>query len=363
MSSTRDSVTKGVVLGVPFIASAAVVAGWLSQLATPLLWALGFLLVAAVFAAVHHAEVVAARVGEPFGSLVLAISVTVVEVGMIVALILESPDSTRGLARETVFSALMLICNGIVGLSLLVKSIKKHEAVFTPEGATGALSAIAVLATLTLVFPSLTSSAPGQAFTPLQLGFVAGVSLVLYLVFIFVQTVRHRDYFLPPGPVSSTDIHVDRPSARSAGVSVVLLMLALVGVVGLAKLTSPLLKDVILGAGLPSALIAVSIAIVVLLPESIAAIRAATVGRSQTSLNLAYGSAMASIGLTIPVIALLSFTLGFQLDLGLRPSEMLLLMLTVVVSVLTVIPGKASVLQGAIHLCILGSFLLFVIQP
>ncbi|HLP22703.1 MAG TPA: ionic transporter y4hA [Microbacteriaceae bacterium] len=347
----------------PIVAAGAFAWSWLSAPSDPMLIALGFLLVASVFAAVHHAEIVAARVGEPFGSLVLAVAVTVVEVGMIVALMLDSPESTQGLARETVFSALMIICNGIVGLSLLVKSLKRFEAVFTPEGVSGALAAIAVLATLALVLPSVTSSAPGQSFTPFQLGFTAIASLTLYLVFVFVQAVRHRDYFLPPGLAASADAHVERPSRRSAFTSLVLLVVALVGVVGLAKETSPVVKHLIVGAGLPSSLVAVSIALVVLLPESIAALRAATVGRSQTSLNLAYGSAMASIGLTIPVIATLSLMWGFHLDLGLRPSEITLLALTIVVSVLTVIPGKASILQGAIHLSILAAFLTFVIQP
>lgn len=363
MSDVRASKTDWAMRLIPPAAAVVFAIAWFAHPTGPILYVLGALLIAAVFSAVHHAEVIAAKVGEPYGSLVLAVAVTVVEVGMIVTLMLESPDTTQSLAQETVFSALMIICNGIVGLSLLVKSLKKHEAVFTPEGVSGALAAIAVLATLTLVFPSLTSSAAGSVFTPFQLTFVAIVSLVLYVVFVFVQTVRHRDYFLPPGPSSTDDSHVDPPTTAGAWLSVGLLVLALVGVVGLAKLTSPLLKDAILGAGLPSSLVAVSIAVIVLLPESIAAVRAARVGRSQTSLNLAYGSAMASIGLTIPVIAVLSLAFGFPLQLGLSPAEITLLALTMLVSILTVLPGKATVLQGAVHLCILGSFLAFVIQP
>ena len=363
MSAAATPATTWTMRVIPPIAVLAVALGWFSQPATGVLVVLGFFLIAAVFAAVHHAEVIAAKVGEPFGSLVLAVAVTVVEVGMIVTLMLESPDTTQALARDTIFAALMIICNGIVGLSLLVKSVRRREAVFTPSGVGGALAAIAVLATLTLVFPSFTSSAPGQAFTPFQLGFAAVVSLVLYLVFVFVQTVRHRDYFLPPGRAEVASAHAAPPSTRAAFASLALLLFALVGVVGLAKLTSPLLKTAIVGAGLPSALVAVSIAMVVLLPESIAAVRAALVGRSQTSLNLAYGSALASIGLTIPVIAVFSIVFGYPVTLGLNPSEVVLLMLTLIVSVLTVLPGKATVLQGAVHLCILGSFLAFIIAP
>lgn len=348
---------------IPLLALAAVLWGFAVTPTGLVLWLMGALLVAAVFTAVHHAELVAARVGEPYGSLVLAVAVTVVEVGMIVTLMLESPDTTQTLARDTIFSALMIIANGIVGLSLLAKSLRRREAVFTPEGAGGAIAAIAVLATLTLVFPSLTSSAPGSAFTPFQLTYVAIVSLLLYLLFVFVQTVRHRDYFLPPERVDDSNSHAEPPTNRAALVSLVLLVIALVGVVGLAKLTSPLLKSAIVGAGLPSALVAVSIAVIVLLPESIAAVRAALVGRSQTSLNLAYGSAMASIGLTIPVIAVFSLVFGYPVILGLNPSEISLLVLTLLVSVLTVVPGRATILQGAVHLAILGSFLVFIIQP
>lgn len=362
--SRVEWVTNKAMYVVPPISLVVLGWGWFSQPATAVLVLMGLLLIAAVFAAVHHAEVIAARVGEPFGSLVLAVAVTVVEAGMIVTLMLESPETTQTLARDTIFSALMIICNGIVGLSLLVKSVKRHKAVFTPEGVGGALAAIAVLSTLTLVFPSLTSSGTGAEFSPLQLGFAAFVSLVLYLVFVFVQTIRHRDYFLPPTSSSPTvTAHITPPSTREALWSTVFLLASLIGVVGLAKLTSPLLKAAITGAGLPSALVAVSIAVIVLLPESIAAVRAAMVGRSQTSLNLAYGSAMASIGLTIPVLAVLSLVFGFPLVLGLNPSEISLLFLTLLVSVLTVLPGKATVLQGVVHLSILGGFLVFVIQP
>lgn len=348
---------------IPIVAVTVMLIGWVSSPTVPVLLALGGVLVAAVFSAVHHAEVVAARVGEPFGSLVLAVAVTIVEVGMILTLMLESPASTQTLARDTVFAALMLICNGIVGFSLLAKSLRKREAVFTPEGVSGALAVIAVLATLTLVFPSLTSSAPGQAFTSFQLIFVGIVSLVLYLVFVFVQTVRHRDYFLPPGQADVEDAHASRPTRNVAVWSLVLLVLSLAGVVGLAKLTSPLMKAAIEGVGLPSALVAVSIAVIVLLPESIAAMRAAFLGRSQTSLNLAYGSALASIGLTIPTIAVFSIVSGTPVILGLVPSEISLLALTLIVSILTVLPGKATILQAAVHICILGGFLAFIIAP
>lgn len=367
MSERATSLSSAALLGVPLLAVAALAWAWIVHPAPPVLALLGLLLAGAVFTAVHHAEVIAARLGEPFGSLVLAVAVTVAEVGMIVTLMVSSPETTTTLARDTVFSALMLICNGIVGVSLILKALLRHTALFTPDGVGGALAAITVLATLTMVFPNFTRSAPSGEFSPLQLGFTAVVSLVLYLVFVFVQTIRHRDFFLPPElpnkPRLSNQEHGPRPSGQAALISLVFLLISLVGVVGLSKVTTPLLTSGLDHLGLPSGMVAVGIAVIVLLPESISAIRAALHGRSQTSLNLAYGSAMASIGLTIPVIAVLSLAFGFPIVLGLGPSDIVLLTLTMVVSILTVLPGKATVLQGAIHLCILGSFLVFVISP
>ena len=367
MSRVSRPLANWLLIGVPLFAVVTLVWAWVAHPPTPVLIVLGILLVGAVFTAVHHAEVIAVRVGEPFGSLVLAVAVTVAEVGMIVTLMLSSPETTTTLARDTVFSALMLICNGIVGISLILKALKRRTAVFTPDGVGGALAAITVLATLTMVFPVFTHSAPGASFAPLQLGFVATVSLVLYSVFIFVQTIRHREFFLPPQISGAArglnDGHGPLPSTKATLISLGLLLASLIAVVGLSKVTSPVLKAGISALGLPAGMVAVAIAVIVLLPESISAIRAALHGRSQTSLNLAYGSAMASIGLTIPVIAVISLTFGFPIVLGLSPSDMVLLALTMVVSILTVLPGKATVLQGAIHLCILGSFLVFVISP
>lgn len=367
--SVPSRIGRTALVGIPVLSLLAFAVAMATHPPTPILIALGVLLIAAVFTAVHHAELIAARLGEPFGSLVLALSVTVAEGGMILTLMLSSPETTTTLARDAVFAAIMLICNGIVGVSLILKSLVRRTAVFNPEGVSGALAAIAVLTTLTLVFPSLTHSAGNGLFSPFQLTFVAVVSLVLYLVFVFVQTIRHRDFFVAPEiqgmpeKYSNPTSHEHRPSKKAALKSVVLLLISLVSVVGLAEVTTPVLKSTILGAGLPIGLVAVSISFIVLLPEAISAIRAAVYGRSQTSLNLAYGSAMATIGLTIPLVSIASLIFGLPLVLGLGPSDIVLLMLTIVVSILTVIPGKATVLQGAVHLCILGGFLVFVLQP
>jgi Ca2+:H+ antiporter len=330
-------------------------------------------LIGAVLAAVHHAEVVAHRVGEPFGSLILAVAVTVIEVGLIVTLVVSGGPETATLARDTVFAAVMITLNGIVGLSLLVGAIRFHLIRFNAEGTGAAIATVTSLATLALVLPAVTESSPGPQFSGPQLVFAALASLALYAMFVFTQTVRHRDFFLPVTadgkgsddglPDEDGDGHADPPSGRAALVSLGLLLIALVAVVGLAKLESPAIERGVVAAGFPLSAVGVVIALVVLLPETLAAVRAARLNRIQISLNLAVGSAMASIGLTIPVIAVVSIWLEGPLLLGLGPVQMVLLALTIVVSVLTVVPGRATRLQGGVHLVLLAAFLFLSVQP
>ena len=243
------------------------------------------MLIAAVFAAVYHAEVVAHRVGEPFGTLILALAVTVIEVALIVSIMLGGGDDKSGLARDTVFAAVMIICNGLVGLCLLSGGIRHREQGFQLEGALAALAVLAALTVLTLVVPNVTTSAPGPVFTPSQLAFAGCASLVLYGSFVFVQTVRHRDYFLPP-PGSHEETHVPPPSTKVALLSLMFLVAALVAVVGLAKALSPTLEAGVARVGAPKAVVGILIAALVLLPEGLAALRAAKANRLQTSMNL-----------------------------------------------------------------------------
>ena len=323
-------------------------------------------LVVAVLAAVHHAEVVAHRVGEPFGSLILAVAVTVIEVALIITLMLTGAKDASTLARDTVFAAVMISVNGIVGLSLVVSARRHHLAVFNAEGTGSALATVITLATLTLVLPGFTTSEPGAAFSGSQLAFAAVVSLALYALFVFTQTVRHRDFFLPVeagSALSSDDTHADPPSARASLFSLGLLLIALVSVVGLAKAISPAIEDAVRAVGFPHAVVGVVIALLVLLPESIAAVRAAALERVQISLNLAYGSAMASIGLTIPTLAVASIWIDGPLNLGLGKTEMVLLFSSVIVGVLTVVPGRAKPLAGGLHLAILAAFVFLTVQP
>ena len=350
----------------PVAAAVALVLSWNRALPTWAALVVTGLIVGAVVAAVHHAEVVAMRVGEPFGSLVLAVAVTVIEVGLIVTLMIGGGDKAASLARDTVFAAVMITGNGIVGLSLLTGSLRRRIAVFNREGTSAALGAVATLATLTMVLPTFTTSASGPEFSGPQIAFAAVASLAIYLLFVRVQTVRHRDYFLPittEGRVVDTEVHADPPSARTALASLGLLTLSLVAVVGDAKAVSPAIEKVVAAVGWPQAVVGVTIALMVLAPETIAATRAARRDRIQTSLNLAYGSAMASIGLTIPAIAIASIWLPGPLMLGLEPTQIVLLAITVVAGALTVVPGRATPLQGGVHLSILAAFLFLAVTP
>lgn len=351
---------------VPVLAVVLLAFTWGRDLPGAVVALVTLVLAGAVLAAVHHAEVVAHRVGEPFGSLVLAVAVTIIEVALIVTLMVDGGDKSSTLARDTVFAAVMITCNGIVGLCLLVASLRHRTAVFNPEGTGAALATVATLATLSLVLPTFTTSKPGPEFSSVQLTFAALSSLILYGLFVATQTVRHRDYFLPitrQGEVITADDHAHAPSARTAMISLGLLGLALIGVVGLAKGVSPTIESGVAAADLPHAVVGVIIALLVLLPETIAALRSARRDRVQTSLNLALGSAMASIGLTIPAVALASIWLSGPLVLGLGPTHMVLLALTVVVSSLTVVPGRATPLQGGVHLVLFAAYLELAINP
>jgi Ca2+:H+ antiporter len=292
--------------------------------------------------------------------------VTVIEVALILTLMLGGGSDTDVLARDTVFAAVMITCNGIVGLCLLMGAVKYHTTHFNAEGTGGALATVITLATTCLVLPNFTTTTQGPEFSGQQLAFAAIASLLLYLLFVVTQTVRHRDFFLPVtsrGDLVTEDDHAERPSDRRALISLALLVTSLVAVVGLAKVESKPIEELVKAVGLPQAVVGVVIALLVLLPESIAALNAARRGRTQISLNLALGSAMASIGLTIPTIAVASIWLDGPLTLGLEPTHMVLLALTAVVSVLTVVPGRATRLQGGVHLVVLAAFLVLTLQP
>lgn len=331
-------------------------------LAVPLLK--GLVLVGVVLAAVHHAETVALRVGEPLGTLVLAVAVTVIEAGLIVSLMLANREAAVTLARDTVVAAAMIILNLLLGLCLIAGARHQKEARFTRTGATAALSTLATLLVLTLILPNYTTSVAGPIYSPAQLAFVAVFSLLLYLIFVFVQTVRNRDYFLPQGAYKQApDAHVEPPTRMLAVASFGALTVSLVTVVLLAKSLSGPLEVVVSAMGMPRAVVGIAIAGIVLLPESVAAVRAARANRMQTSLNLALGSALATIGLTIPVVTVVSFAMGLPLALGLEPKGMTLLALSLFVSSLSLARGRTTYLHGGVHLIVFAAYLMTTILP
>jgi Ca2+:H+ antiporter len=320
-------------------------------------------LIAGVLAAVHHAEVVAHRVGEPFGTLLLAIAITIIEVALIVSLMLAGGPDTATLARDTVFAAVMIILTGIVGLCLFIGGLKFKEQSVGWAGASASLVTLTAISVLTLVLPNYTVTISGPAFSSSQLLFIAVVSIVLYGTFIFVQTVRHRDFFLPPEADGSEDDHAVPPAKKVALISGGLLLVCLTAVVMLAKALAPTLESGVLRIGAPKSLVGVIIAAVVLLPEGLAAVRAAKKNRVQTSLNLSLGSALASIGLTIPAVAVVSLITGLTLTIGIDTKSIVLLVLSLFTIMLSLATGKTNILQGVVLLVIFAVYIFTTIVP
>ena len=353
----------------PWWSIAAPIAGWLVLGGTLADWGGFFLFVVAaalmgcVLAAVHHAEVIAHRVGEPYGTLLLALAITIIEVALIVVLMLAGGPSTAALARDTVFAAVMIILNGIIGLCLLLGASRHGEQSFGRYGVNASLATLAAIVVLTLVLPNYTTTTAGPVYSASQLGFIAVISLVLYGTFLLVQTVQHRDYFLPPVEASDQEAHALPPGNREAWLSLALLLVSLMAVVLLAKSLAPTIEQAVAAAGAPPALVGIVIAALVLLPEGLAALRAARANRLQTSMNLALGSALASIGLTIPAVAIVSLATGWSLTLGIDQKSTVLLILSLLVATLSLGTGRTTVLQGMVHLVIFAVYLFTTVVP
>jgi Ca2+:H+ antiporter len=346
----------------PLLAVAALAAAWGQALPAWAVIATAAALIVAVFAAVHHAEMIALRVGEPFGTLVLALCVTVIEVALIASMMLGGGPGADTLARDTVFATVMIVCNGVVGLCLLVGSLRHGVTEFRVEGAGQALSVLLPLSILTLLLPNFTTTTPGPFYSAGQIEFIGAMSLLLYAAFVFVQTVRHRDYFLAVKADGHED-HGEPPTTAVALVCLGLLLACLVAVVGLAKTLAPTIESAVAGAGLPFAVVGIVIALLVLLPETLSAVRAAAANRMQTSLNLTLGSALATIGLTVPAIGALAVVLDLPLALGLPPTESVLLATTLLVATVTLASGRATMLHGVVHLVLFGAFMFLAIIP
>lgn len=360
--SARQFVTKHWPIYLPIVALGVI--GWDGEaLTTATISLMALILVGAVISAVHHAELIAHKIGEPFGTLVLALAVTVIEVALILSLMIVRGESAAALPRDTIYAAVMIICNGVVGLCVLLGGLHHREQSFRIEGTGSGFAALASLSVLVLVMPRLTTSSVGGSYTNSQLVFVACSSLALWAVFVFIQTIRHRDYFLPTHAPGDESTHAAPPSTRAAWASLGLLVASLIGVVGLAKLLSPSIESAVVGAGAPKTVVGIIIALIVLLPETWAAVRAARADRLQTSMNLAIGSALASIGLTIPAVVVTAVVLNLPLQLGLDPKDIALLALSFIVGAITLGSGRTNVMQGAVHLVIFAAFLFMSLVP
>ncbi len=329
-------------------------ADWLSGAA------LTVLLIGAVLVAVHHAELVALWLKEPYGTLVLTLAVTVIELSLIGSLMVTG-KSDPGLARDAVHAVVMLVLNGLAGICIVAGTLRHREQEFRTLGANAFLAVLMPMAILVLVLPNHTLSTPGPYYSSRQLIFVGTSCLSLYLVFLFVQTVRHQDYFLPANAMEVE--HLAAPRARIGAISAGLLVLSLIAVILLAKSLAPFIERGIVAAGAPIKLAGVLVAAIVLLPEFFAALQAARRNQLQTSINLALGSAVACIGLTVPAVTVIALWLGQPLALGIDNEATVLLVLSFLVAMLTYGQGRTNLLSGFVHLVLLAAYVFLIFAP
>ena len=349
-------------LAVMFFAAATALGLTFTPSIAGLVFAVGLLIIlfGTVFAAVHHAEVIAERIGEPYGTLLLTLAVTIIEVALI-ATIMLGDKAVPTLARDTVFAVVMIVCNGLVGVCILAGGLKFREQDFQISGANIYLSVLIVLATITLILPNYTLTTPGPFYSTAQLAFVSVVTVILYGVFLYTQTIRHRDFFIVERD-GSADSEAD-VSNRTLMFSIALLLVSLLAVVLLAKKFSLVVDASAAAIGAPPAFAGILVALLILLPESVAAIAAARKNDLQKSINLALGSSLATIGLTIPAVAVAAYALDKTLVLGLAPREMVLLVMTFVLSMLTFGTGRTNILFGLVHLVVFAVFIFLVFVP
>ena len=315
-----------------------------------------------VFAAVYHSEVIAVRTGEPYGTLVLTVAVTIIEVALITS-VMAGDKGNAALARDSVFAVVMLVCNGLVGLCIVIGGIHHHEQNFRVRGASSYLMVIMTLAVLTMVMPNYTQSLQGPYYTTPQLIFVSLATVALYAAFLYNQTVRHRDHFVLVLDADETDGPPPELPDKTVAASCAFLIISLTVVVLLAKKFAALLDIAIVAAAAPASVAGIVVALLVLLPEAIAAVTAARRNQLQKSINLALGSTLATIGLTIPAVAVVSILLGRGLVLGLDQKDTVLLVLTFAVSLLTFATGRTNILAGYVHLVLMLAFVFLVFVP
>jgi len=334
---------------------------WIAELSTPwaaagfLLWVCLAILLAA-FAVVRHADVLAERFGEPYGTMILTFAVISLEVFMISALMLEGGQPT--LARDTMYSVIMIILAGLVGVCLLLGGIKFHEQSFNLRGAGSYLSMIIPLAAIGLVLPDFTRSGDYQGFSPRHAMALVVLSVATYSVFLLVQTNRYRGFFTAPAETDGLHPHVE--SSRSNFLHAVLLVVYIVPVIILAKKLAGVLEFTTQISGLPVAFGGLIVATLILAPEGLAAIQSALNNQLQRSVNILLGSVLATIGLTIPAALAIGLATGKKVTLGLDAAEVTMLLIVLAVSMLTFGQGRTNMLQGAVHLLIFGVYLFLI---
>jgi Ca2+:H+ antiporter len=328
-----------------------------AALAVVFLWLFGTILGSAM-SVVRHADHLAVRLGEPYGTLILTISVTFIEVVSIAAVMLHGKNSPT-LARDTLFAVVMIMLNGMVGLSLLLGGWRHREQSYNLQGANAYLGVIIPLVVLTLILPNFTQTTPGPTLAPLQRAFLVVVAIVLYTTFLVMQTGRHRSYFALE---AASGHHATRPPQPTLLPHAALLIAYMLPVVVLAEqLARPV--DYLIGTlHAPVALGGVIMAVLVATPEAIGAVRAATQNDLQRAVNIFLGSVLATISLTVPAMILVSNLIGRDIALGLEHTDTVMLLLTLAVSVVTFASGRTNVIQGAVHLVLFVTYLLLIVQ-
>ena len=322
-------------------------------------WLFAVILMSA-FAVVRHAELLAGKLGEPLGTLILTLAVTGIEVTMIVAF-MYTGQGNPALARDAMFAVVMIVMNGMVGLSLVLGGLRHREQTYNLQGANAFLAVIVPLAVLCMVLPNFTTSTLGPTLSPVQALFVAVMSTALYGVFLAIQNLRHREYFMAPeSPQASPATPHGGRGFRSVGYHVALLFAYLLPLVVLAKQLAVPIDHGIAVLRAPAALSGFLVAVVVLSPEAMSAARAALANELQRSMNILLGSVLATISLTVPAVLVIGFVTERSIVLGLDAANMILLVLTLAVSSLTFASARTNVLLGAVHLLLFLTYLMFM---
>jgi Ca2+:H+ antiporter len=330
------------------------------------LWLFGTMMWCA-FGVVRHADAVAEKLGEPYGTLILTFSVITIEVALLASIMLHGQNNPT-LARDAMFATLMIVLNGMVGAALLMGALRYWEQEYNLEGARAFLVVIAALSVFALIIPNYIETEPDPSQSPLKALMFFSITVLFYIVFLIIQTVRHRAFFADPKDNERNEpIHRARAHSPAASGSlafhVMMLLLTLAPVVLLSEFLAVVVDFGIEDLGLPDALGGVLIAILVLAPEGLTAFHAALVNHLQRAVNVCLGSALATIGLTIPAVLMIGLITGRQVHLGLTEVETVLLILTLFVSGLTFAGGRTNVLQGVVHLLLFIVYVALIFSP